>query len=124
MQEKVSSDAIERTTSSSGSGEGGVVSSGTAAAANASSLVHIDVNAPRKRYFFGAQGKSLVRAISAAGTVGFLLFGYDQGVLGGINTSEDFLDQFNDPSDTLLGTINAIYEWVPTVSQKHVYHLG
>lgn len=109
MQEKVSSEAIERTTSSSGSGEGGAVSS-AAAAANQSSLVHIDVNAPRKRYFFGAQGKSLVRAISAAGTVGFLLFGYDQGVLGGINTSEDFLNQFNNPSDTLLGTINAIYE--------------
>lgn len=72
MQEKASSDAIERTTSSSGSGEGDVV--------------------------------------SAAGTIGFLLFGYDQGVLGGINTSEDFLNQFNDPSDTLLGTINAIYE--------------
>ena len=28
----------------------------------------------------------------------------------GINTSEDFLSQFNNPSDTLLGTINAIYE--------------
>ncbi|CAK7200341.1 hypothetical protein SEUCBS139899_003032 [Sporothrix eucalyptigena] len=106
MQEKVSSDAIEHTTSSSGSGEGVV----GAAAAPASAFVHIDVNAPRKRYFFGAQGKSLMRAISAAGTVGFLLFGYDQGVLGGINTSEDFLNQFNNPSDTLLGTINAIYE--------------
>jgi hypothetical protein len=37
---------------------------------------------PRRRYFFGAQGKSLLRHIAVAGSIGFLLFGYDQGVLG------------------------------------------
>ena len=78
MQEKASSDAIEQISSSSASDEG----ISATATAPASHLVHVDVNAPRKRYFFGAQGKSLMRAISAAGTVGFLLFGYDQGVLG------------------------------------------
>ena len=31
--------------------------------------------------------------------------------LQGINTSEDFLRQFNNPSNTILGTINAIYEY-------------
>lgn len=35
-----------------------------------------------KKYFFGAQGKALVRQISFAGGLGFFLFGYDQGVLG------------------------------------------
>ena len=36
----------------------------------------------RHRYAFGAQGKTLMRTISACGAIGFLLFGYDQGVLG------------------------------------------
>ncbi|KAI9815140.1 MAG: hypothetical protein M1827_002983 [Pycnora praestabilis] len=64
----------------------------------------------RKRYCFGAQGPSLIRAITLAGAIGFFLFGYDQGVLGGLNASENFLNQFNNPSSALLGTINAIYE--------------
>ncbi|KAL6242282.1 hypothetical protein RBB50_010830 [Rhinocladiella similis] len=70
----------------------------------------IDVNAPRGRFAFGAQGKALMRMITGCGAIGFLLFGYDQGVLGGINTSDDFLAQFGYPSSSLLGTINAIYE--------------
>lgn len=35
-----------------------------------------------QKYFFGAQGKQLRSLISVAGGLGFLLFGYDQGVLG------------------------------------------
>ena len=42
----------------------------------------IDLDAPRKKYFFGHQGSTLMGAISFTGSVGFLLFGYDQGVLG------------------------------------------
>ncbi|OQV09483.1 hypothetical protein CLAIMM_13601 [Cladophialophora immunda] len=65
---------------------------------------------PRRRYFAGAQGRLLAVQIAIAGSIGFLLFGYDQGVLGGLNAAEEFLDQFNHPSSSLLGTINAIYE--------------
>lgn len=65
---------------------------------------------PRARYFFGAEGKTLMRHISIAGSIGFLLFGYDQGVLGGLNAAQEFLQQFNYPSSAVLGTINAIYE--------------
>ncbi|CAL5873626.1 uncharacterized protein PFLUO_LOCUS7907 [Penicillium psychrofluorescens] len=72
--------------------------------------IHDYADAPRHRYLFGHQGSILMRAISVAGSIGFLLFGYDQGVLGGINTSSDFLRQFGNPSSSLLGTINAIYE--------------
>jgi hypothetical protein len=44
---------------------------------------HIEFeNIPRKRYFFGIQGRSLRRNIAIAGSIGFFLFGYDQGVLG------------------------------------------
>ena len=39
-------------------------------------------NIPRKRYFFGAQGRALTAQIAIAGSIGFMLFGYDQGVLG------------------------------------------
>lgn len=42
----------------------------------------VDANAPRRRYAFGYQGKVLMRTISACGAIGFMLFGYDQGVLG------------------------------------------
>lgn len=44
---------------------------------------HAPIDVPMtKRYFFGAQGKSLTRQVSLAGGIGFLLFGYDQGVFG------------------------------------------
>lgn len=60
-----------------------------------STLVDADVSsgpmdeyadAPRHRYLFGHQGSILMCGISLAGSVGFLLFGYDQGVLG-VSTS-------------------------------------
>lgn len=41
-----------------------------------------EVDLPRARYFFGHQGSILMSAISFAGSIGFFLFGYDQGVLG------------------------------------------
>lgn len=39
-------------------------------------------NIPRQKYFFGAEGRSLMKHVAIAGSLGFLLFGYDQGVLG------------------------------------------
>ena len=39
-------------------------------------------NIPRKRYFFGAQGRALTAQVTIAGSISFMLFGYDQGVLG------------------------------------------
>lgn len=44
---------------------------------------HVEyVDIRRRKYFFGAQGRGLIRHISIAGALGFFLFGYDQGVLG------------------------------------------
>jgi len=37
---------------------------------------------PRRKYFASAQGRALRAQIAIAGSIGFLLFGYDQGVLG------------------------------------------
>lgn len=47
-----------------------------------SSNSNANLNVPRTRYFFGHRGSTLMSAISFAGSVGFFLFGYDQGVLG------------------------------------------
>lgn len=47
-------------------------------------------DAPRRRYLFGHQGSVLMHAISVAGSIGFLLFGYDQGVLGVSTDSREF----------------------------------
>ena len=44
-------------------------------------------NVPRKRYFFGTEGSALRMHVAIAGLIGFLLFGYDQGVLGVCLTS-------------------------------------
>ncbi|KAF5009444.1 hypothetical protein FDECE_4326 [Fusarium decemcellulare] len=74
---------------------------------------HVDVveaHYERLRFCGGIRGPALMRVITLCGGIGFLLFGYDQGVLSGLNTAEDFLETFGNPSPGLLGTINAIYE--------------
>ena len=53
------------------------------------SQAHVEYNNndSRRRYFLGAQGKALTAQVAVAGSIGFLLFGYDQGVLGVCQTS-------------------------------------
>ncbi|KAF4945911.1 hypothetical protein FSARC_14319 [Fusarium sarcochroum] len=41
---------------------------------------------------------------------GFLLFGYDQGVFGGLLSNKPFLETFNNPSSTIQGQIVATYD--------------
>ncbi|RCI11979.1 hypothetical protein L249_4586 [Ophiocordyceps polyrhachis-furcata BCC 54312] len=50
-------------------------------------------------YLLGLRGKGLNWAIGAVAGCDFLLFGYDQGVMGGILTLPVFLDQFPDIND-------------------------
>ncbi|KAL9058952.1 MAG: hypothetical protein Q9162_001510 [Coniocarpon cinnabarinum] len=62
--------------------------------------------------FMGLTGKPLSLAVSTVATTGFLLFGYDQGVMSGIITAPAFLDMFpqlNNDS-TMQGFVTAIYE--------------
>lgn len=57
------------------------------------------------------QGRSLGLAISAISTTGFLLFGYDQGVMSGIISAPPFVSFFPDVADsTYAGFVTAIYE--------------
>ncbi|KAM0199876.1 hypothetical protein ACHAPA_004247 [Fusarium lateritium] len=46
--------------------------------------------------YFGLRGQALNYAISTIAGTDFLLFGYDQGVMGGILTMAPFMDQFPD----------------------------
>ncbi|GIK06091.1 hypothetical protein Aspvir_001734 [Aspergillus viridinutans] len=57
-----------------------------------------------------AQGKALQYGITAACGAGFLLFGYDQGVFGGLLDNEPFLRTFGFPGATIQGQIVATYD--------------
>ncbi|KAF3927941.1 hypothetical protein ABW20_dc0108418 [Dactylellina cionopaga] len=67
--------------------------------------------APERRYL-GLYGKPLSLAISAICTIGFLLFGYDQGVMSGLITHPDFNDTFPATRDdsTMQGLVTSLYE--------------
>lgn len=55
------------------------------------------------------QGSALTRGITIACGVRFFLFGYDQGVFGGILTNENFLETFNNPDANIQGQITSTY---------------
>ncbi|KAF8539588.1 general substrate transporter [Trichophaea hybrida] len=66
--------------------------------------------------YAGLSGQKLRFAITATATIGFLLFGYDQGVMSGIITGEQFNWEFpatkgNDAyHSTIQGTVTSVYE--------------
>ncbi|KAL4966882.1 sugar porter family MFS transporter [Aspergillus stella-maris] len=57
-----------------------------------------------------SRGKALQARIVAACGAGFLLFGYDQGIFGGLLDNEEFLRTFNYPNPTIQGQIVATYD--------------
>ncbi|PKY05769.1 general substrate transporter [Aspergillus campestris IBT 28561] len=62
--------------------------------------------------FVGLSGQRLLVSITFAATMGFLLFGYDQGVMSGIIDAKPFNDVFTATRDnsTMQGVVTAIYE--------------
>ncbi|KAK6355563.1 hypothetical protein TWF696_004663 [Orbilia brochopaga] len=60
----------------------------------------------------GLHGRPLSLAVSATCTIGFLLFGYDQGVMSGLITHPDFVATFPALKDnsTMQGLVTALYE--------------
>ncbi|PGH30517.1 hypothetical protein GX50_06697 [[Emmonsia] crescens] len=68
-----------------------------------------DPGAPR---FAGLTGHKLSLAISTVATTGFLLFGYDQGIMSGIISAKPFNDAFPQTRNnaTQQGFVTAIYE--------------
>ncbi len=66
----------------------------------------------------GLTGRPLSLAVSTIATTGFVLFGYDQGVMSGIITAPAFNDIFTATKDnsTMQGFVTAIYEIGTSVS--------
>ncbi|KAI0901651.1 general substrate transporter [Annulohypoxylon nitens] len=62
--------------------------------------------------FMGLRGRPLSMAVSTVATTGFLLFGYDQGVMSGIIGSTHFSNVFTEVRNnaTMQGLVTAIYE--------------
>ncbi|KAJ5374389.1 Major facilitator superfamily domain general substrate transporter [Penicillium concentricum] len=62
--------------------------------------------------FSGLSGKWLMRAVTTSATMGFLLFGYDQGVMSSIIDAKPFNDVFTATrgNSTMQGVVTAIYE--------------
>lgn len=55
------------------------------------------------------RGRKLQWAITLACSMAFILFGYDQGVFGGIVTNANWMDTFDHPDSGLEGIIVSIY---------------
>lgn len=55
-------------------------------------------------------GSLLVAAITSVCSSGFLLFGYDQGVMSGVVVSHFWLAQMGHPSTIMVSTITALYD--------------
>lgn len=62
--------------------------------------------------YMGLTGRPLSLMVSTVATTGFLLFGYDQGVMSGIISAPAFADMFPETRDnpTMQGLVTAIYE--------------
>ncbi|KAF2846212.1 general substrate transporter [Plenodomus tracheiphilus IPT5] len=62
--------------------------------------------------FMGMRGRPLDLSVSVIATTGFLLFGYDQGVMSGIISAEPFMLYFPETyhNSTWQGFVTAIYE--------------
>ncbi|KAJ5326113.1 hypothetical protein MYU51_010687 [Penicillium brevicompactum] len=62
--------------------------------------------------FAGMSGKLLSRSVTTTATMGFLLFGYDQGVMSSIVDAKAFTDVLTelDGDPTMQGTVTALYE--------------
>lgn len=56
------------------------------------------------------RGSALRSTLRLAAGLNFLLFGYDQGVLGGVLSTTQFLGAYGlEATDTIIGTTSAIY---------------
>ncbi|KAJ5157730.1 hexose carrier protein [Penicillium canariense] len=60
--------------------------------------------------FIGLKGQSLVYAVTFCCSIGFLLFGYDLGFMGGLTTSPEFLGVFGNPGASMLAFLVSSYE--------------
>ncbi|KAK7047782.1 hypothetical protein VNI00_006110 [Paramarasmius palmivorus] len=64
----------------------------------------------KKKPYFGLTGVALNAWVSVACTTAMTLFGYDQGVFGGIIITPHFLETMGNPDADLQGTIVSLYD--------------
>lgn len=55
------------------------------------------------------RGPALLATVTTLTSLGFLMIGYDNGLLGGLVNGDAFNSTFNKPSQTMIGTIVSIY---------------
>ncbi|KAK9468204.1 putative hexose carrier protein [Lipomyces arxii] len=60
--------------------------------------------------YMGLSGQPLLYAVTFCCSIGFLLFGYDLGYMGGLTTNVEFLNQFGNPHASLLAFMVSSYE--------------
>lgn len=58
----------------------------------------------------GLKGQRLIYMVTFCCSIGFLLFGYDLGFMGGLTTSPEFLTVFGNPQASLLAFLVSSYE--------------
>ncbi|KAF9005150.1 general substrate transporter [Cyathus striatus] len=68
------------------------------------------MTAASKRPYFGMTGTQLNIWVTVACTTAMTLFGYDQGVFGGIIVTQNFLETMGSPDPNLQGTIVSLYD--------------
>ncbi|KAH7193696.1 general substrate transporter [Fusarium flagelliforme] len=56
------------------------------------------------------QGRSLILTVSVLTSLGFMLIGYDNGLMGGLVNTSAFKDTFDSPDADIIGVIVAIFE--------------
>ncbi|KAF5007604.1 hypothetical protein FDECE_6068 [Fusarium decemcellulare] len=56
------------------------------------------------------QGQSLILTVSVLTSLGFMLIGYDNGLMGGLVNTSAFQDTFDSPNSDMIGVIVAIFE--------------
>ncbi|CAD0110842.1 unnamed protein product [Aureobasidium uvarum] len=70
------------------------------------------------------KGQNLVYAVTLSCSLGFLLFGYDLGFMGGLTTAPEFLKTFGNPDPSLLGFLVSSYEIGALFGAVFVFLLG
>ena len=55
-------------------------------------------------------GRALLGTVTTVSCLGFLLIGYDNGVMGGLVNQAAFNSTFGTPDATMIGLIVALYE--------------
>ena len=79
----------------------------------------------KTRFESRLQGRLLVNLITVVCSIGFSLFGYDQGVMANlIGANNQFGQTFNHPDASLQGTIVAIYELTAFIGSIAVIFVG